>query len=306
MLDSLAPDARVLNLETSITTSAAFAPGKSIHYRMHPANTGCLAVARPDACVLANNHVLDFGHQGLTDTLHALACAGLPAVGAGRDDTQARQPLVRPAGEARLVLFACGLPSAGIPPGWAAAPGRPGVDYLPGPTRAAATALAARIRAVRRPGDVVAVSLHWGPNWGYAVSREETRFARRLLDAGADLVYGHSSHHPRPVEVYRGKLILYGCGDFIDDYEGIGGYQEYRDDLRLMYFATVRPGSGTLTRLRMVPLQARKMRLQHAGRADADWLAGVLTRVSHRFGSRVAVTPEGTLTLCWPAAQAAR
>ena len=49
----------------------------------------------------------------------------------------------------------------------------------------------------------------------------QIRFAHRLIDAGVDVVHGHSSHHPRPIEVYRGKLILYGCGDTIDDYEGI-------------------------------------------------------------------------------------
>lgn len=306
VLAEQAPDVRLLNLETSITASGEFSPGKGIHYRMSPANTGCLTAVRPDACVLANNHVLDFGRRGLTGTLRALARAGLTAVGAGRDDDQARRPALLAGDRGRVVVFACGLASAGIPPDWAAAPGRPGVDYLPGLTPAAAGDVTARIRAARQPGDVVVVSLHWGPNWGYEVSQAEARFARWLLDGGADLVYGHSSHHPRPIEVYRGKLILYGCGDFIDDYEGIGGYEQYRDDLRLMYFAAVTPGTGALASLRMMPLQARKMRLQRAGRADTEWLAAVLTRVSRRFGSRVEVTADGTLVLRWPGALLAR
>lgn len=302
VLDGWAPDARLLNLETSITRSGEFAPGKSIHYRMNPANAGCLTAARPDACVLANNHVLDFGRRGLTDTLHTLARVGLRTAGAGGDAQQARRPAIVPADGGRVLLFACGLASAGIPPGWAAAPDRAGVDYLPGLIRAAASDLTARIQAARRPGDVVVVSLHWGPNWGYEVSRAEARFARWLLDGGADLIYGHSAHHPRPIEVHRGKLILYGCGDLVDDYEGIGGYQEYRDDLRLMYFARLRRDDGTLAGLRMVPLQARKMRLRHASRADAGWLAAVLSRVSAGFGPRVEVAADGTLALRWAGA----
>ena len=69
ILDDLAPDVRVINLETSITRSSAFTPGKAVHYRMSPGNVPCVAAARPDACALANNHVLDFGRRGLRDTL---------------------------------------------------------------------------------------------------------------------------------------------------------------------------------------------------------------------------------------------
>jgi hypothetical protein len=69
VLDAVAPDARVVNLETSVTTSDGFAPGKAVHYRMNPANLLALSAARPDVCALANNHVLDFGHRGLLDAL---------------------------------------------------------------------------------------------------------------------------------------------------------------------------------------------------------------------------------------------
>jgi hypothetical protein len=80
-----------------------------------------------------------------------------------------------------------------------------------------------RLREVKRLGDVVVASIHWGSNWGYDVPAEHVGSARRLVDGGVDIVHGHSSHHPRPIEIYRGRLILYGCGDFIDDYEGISG-----------------------------------------------------------------------------------
>ncbi|TIP99701.1 MAG: CapA family protein, partial [Mesorhizobium sp.] len=75
-LDREAPDARIINLETSITTSLSLAP-KGINYKMNPANIGCLAAARIDCCVLANNHVLDWDEPGLVETLDTLRLAGL-------------------------------------------------------------------------------------------------------------------------------------------------------------------------------------------------------------------------------------
>ena len=152
-----------------------------------------------------------------------------------------------------------------------------------------------RLRAARRPGDLVVVSVHWGGNWGYDVSRAEVAFAHRLVDGGVDVVHGHSSHHPRPIEVYRGKLVLYGCGDLVDDYEGIGGYEEFRDDLRLLYLVSVDAGTGRLATLRMVPVQARRMRLNRATDGDARWLGSTLDRVSRRFGVRVDLTADGVL-----------
>ena len=86
----------------------------------------------------------------------------------------------------------------------------------------------------------------WGGNCGYDVPRQHINFAHRLVESGIDIVDGHSSHHVRPIEIYRDRLILYGCGDFIDDYEGILGYEKYRDDLTLMFFPSLSPQAGRL------------------------------------------------------------
>lgn len=79
----------------------------------------------------------------------------------------------------------------------------------------------AHLSHVRRPGDRVVLSLHWCGNWGYEIAREHRDFAHAVIDeAGIDLLHGHSSHHPMGIELYHGKAILYGCGDFLNDYEG--------------------------------------------------------------------------------------
>ncbi|MGW2648876.1 CapA family protein [Streptomyces sp. NPDC001393] len=294
LLDEVAPDARIVNLETAVTCSDAFMPGKAVHYRMHPANLPALTVARPDVCVLSNNHVLDFGRPGLEETLDALAGAGLRAVGAGRTAEEAYAPVAIPVGPGRRILVhALGALSSGIPPDWAATTDLPGVAYAHELSAAAAEAALQRVRRDGQPGDVVVLSVHWGSNWGYLVPREQTRFAHALVDGGVDIVHGHSSHHPRPVELYRDRLILYGCGDFIDDYEGISGYEEYRDDLRLGYLVSVEADTGRATGLRIFPWQARRMRLEPAEDRDRAWLRSTLDRLSR--GLHIGLEADGTL-----------
>ncbi|GAA3773882.1 CapA family protein [Streptomyces chiangmaiensis] len=298
ILDAAGPDVRVINLETSVTRDGDFAPGKGVHYRMSPGNLPCLAAARPDVCALANNHVLDFGRRGLEETLDSLAGAALRTAGAGRDAVAAQRPAIVPLHTGgRVLVFSFGMASSGIPDDWAAAEDRAGVDFVREPSVAAAAAFAGRLRQMKRPGDIAVASVHWGANWGYDVSRAEIGFAHALVDAGVDIVHGHSSHHPRPLEAYRGRLVLYGCGDLVDDYEGIGGYERYRDDLRLLFLVSVQQDSGRLAGVRMVPLQARRMRLEHASPEDTRWLRDVLDRCGREFGSRVDAESDGTLTL---------
>ncbi|MCA1782445.1 MAG: CapA family protein [Intrasporangiaceae bacterium] len=244
-LHRLREAAVVMNLETTVTQRDDFAPGKPVHYRMNPENLGCLLAVHPDVCVLANNHILDFGRLGLVDSLTALHGAGLKTVGAGRTREQARAPAEVPlTGGGRLVVFAFGHESSGVARAWAATNDSPGVAQLPDLTDATAEQVGASVAAAKADGAVVIVSLHWGSNWGYAVPEERVHFAHRLVDAGTDIVHGHSSHHPRPIEVYGERLILYGCGDLINDYEGIRGYGEYRQDLRLLYRASLERHTG--------------------------------------------------------------
>ncbi|MGP3968494.1 CapA family protein [Streptomyces sp. 6N223] len=300
-LDALtraAPDVRVMNLETSVTRADDFAPGKAVHYRMTPDNLPCLAAARPDVCGLANNHVLDFGRAGLAETLDALAYAGLRTAGAGRDAETAWRPAAVPVAGGRVLVYGFGTPCSGVPHGWAAGHDRSGVAFVPSLTERSAHGIAERVRRERRPGDVVVASVHWGSNWGYGIGEDQIRFAHTLIDTGAaDLVHGHSSHHPRPMEVYRGRLILYGCGDFINDYEGIGGYEEYRDELRLLFLVPLAPDGALAGDVGLVPLRARRLRLHRATREEAAWLRTTLNEAGRPFATHVEAGPDATLTL---------
>lgn len=296
-LQRVAPAARIVNLETSVTCSDAALP-KGINYRMHPENVGCLTAAGIDVCALANNHVLDYDYSGLVETLDTLHRLGLKTAGAGRTLAEARRPAVIDVAEhSRIITYGLGTETSGIPTGWAATEERPGIDFIGDLSDETAAAVIDRVRLVKRSGDVTIASIHWGTNWGYDVPHEHVRFAHRLIDGGVDIVHGHSSHHPRPIEVYRGRLILYGCGDFINDYEGIPGYEKYRNDLSLMYFATLNPASGELVQLSMTPLQIRQMSLHRTMPCDAEWLADTLARISGDFKAWIEAADDGSLVL---------
>jgi poly-gamma-glutamate synthesis protein (capsule biosynthesis protein) len=272
-LDRVAPDVRLINLETAVTKSDEYWRGKGIHYRMHPANVPCITAAGIDCCVLANNHVLDWGYDGLQETLATLQKAGVQTTGAGSDQTQAESAaLFAIAGKGRVIVIAFGHESSGVPRRWGARRDRPGVNLLDDLSDRSIRYVADLSEKLKGRNDILVASIHWGGNWGYHIPRDQVRFAHGLIDeAGIDMVHGHSSHHFKGIEVYRDKPILYGCGDFLNDYEGIGGYEQYRGDLALMYFANMDSSSGNLQSLEITPTQTRHLRVNRASNEDAQW-----------------------------------
>ncbi len=299
--ERMSPRARIVNLETAITAHDRPWPGKGIHYRMHPANMPCLTAAGIDCCVLANNHALDWERAGLRETLEVMKDAGIRTAGAGADAGEAAAPAVLDLGGGRRILvFAFGLESSGIAADWAATASRSGVNLLPGLSYRTLGNVAAAIRATKRGRDIVVASIHWGANWGYQVPGEHVAFAHGLIeDAGVDIVHGHSSHHPLGIEVHQDRPILYGCGDFLNDYEGIGGHEQYRPDLSLGYFVELDPASGKLASVVMAPFRMRRFRLERANAGDTRWLGEVMDREGQKFGTGATLDADGRLRLGW-------
>jgi poly-gamma-glutamate synthesis protein (capsule biosynthesis protein) len=299
-LDRRKPDARIINLETAVTRSDDV-ENKAVNYRMNPANIPCITAANIDCCTLANNHVLDWGYPGLAETLKTLKDAHIKIAGAGRDIREARRPAVMTIpGKGRVLVFSFGSETSGIPWSWAAALDRPGVNLLPDFSAAAVRSVRDGIEKTRLAGDVVVASIHWGSNWGHEIPTDQQEFAHQLIDeADVDIVHGHSSHHVKGIEVYKGKLILYGCGDFLNDYEGIPGHEIYRGDLALMYFVSTNPSTGKLVDLFMTPMQVKRFRLNHASETDVRWLKDVLNREGKKFGTLVDLQAGNTLALGW-------
>jgi poly-gamma-glutamate capsule biosynthesis protein CapA/YwtB (metallophosphatase superfamily) len=282
------PDLRIINLETAVTRADQPAP-KGINYRMNPANLPGLTAAGIDCCVLANNHVLDWGRKGLIETLQSLQSAGITTAGAGHDLDEAAAPAIfQVPGKGCVLVYAAAHGSSGVPSDWAAGRRQPGVNLIGDLSDESARRVTERIACDRHPGDVVVFSIHWGSNWGYGIRHEERAFAHRLIDSGqVNVVHGHSSHHFKAVEAYGGGLILYGCGDFLNDYEGIGGYETYRSDLALMYLVTTAVARRQPSALTMLPFRIRNFRLNRVGHDDAEWMRRKMDQECRRYGAEI-------------------
>jgi poly-gamma-glutamate capsule biosynthesis protein CapA/YwtB (metallophosphatase superfamily) len=299
-LDRAEVDLRIVNLETAVASTETPWIGKGIHYRMHPRNIGCLSAAHVSACALANNHVLDWGYDGLSETLLSLGAVGIAHSGAGNDSDEALQPAVLgTVGKGRVLLFSFGVTTSGIPNEWKATTISPGVNLLDDLSETTAARVCDQMRTHQQPGDLIVASIHWGRNWGYEIPLEQVAFAHRLIEEGVAIVHGHSSHHVKAIEVFRGRLILYGCGDFLTDYEGISGHETFRGDLALMYLVELDSDSGELIAARLVPMQMRRFRLERASAADAKWLCDLLNKLGKPFGTALRLQEDNSL-LEWP------
>ena len=283
------PDLRIINLENSITTNPHPWPDKGIHYRMHPKNVDVILSADIDCCVLSNNHILDWSMGGLLETLSTLKTAGIKYVGAGHNETEAMAPAVFDLGpKGRVLVFAGGHHSSGVFMEWKATSSRPGVNIVEVHRSSSVEQIKEVIKKYKREGDIVVFSIHWGGNWGFDIDEYHKRWAHSIIDTGlVDVIHGHSSHHVKGVEVYKQKLIIYGCGDFLNDYEGIHGHERQRGDLALMYFPQVEPSTGKLLKLVMVPTQTKYLRVNRAGESDIKWLLETMDRECRKFGGRV-------------------
>lgn len=203
-------------------------------------------------------------------------------------------------GGQRLLVFSWATLDSGVLPDWRATPERPGVAVLTDLGEAGAQQVADAVARHRRAGDRVVLSVHWGGNWGLAVSQAQLCLAHQWIDWGvADVVHGHSSHHPRPIEVYRGRLILYGCGDLINDYEGIRPEGPWDASAVCLYFARLSAASGILQQLEIVPMRLRRFQLTPADPAAKEHLRQLFNAEQAPWSSRVQVRDDGQWLLDW-------
>ena len=212
-------DARYANLECVLASGGEPEPGKIFHFRSDLKNVASLLAAGIDVVSLANNHVLDFGKDAFQEMLPALDGHGILHAGAGQDLDAARRPAVRRVGGAAVGFIAF----TDNQPDWGARDTAPGVYYVPvedGGPRAAALldGLLDLVRRTKARVQLLIVSAHWGGNWGADAPAPHQDLARDLIEAGADVVFGHSPHIFRGVGIYRNRPIIYSAGDFIDDY----------------------------------------------------------------------------------------
>ncbi len=201
-------DLNLINLEAAVTTSTEIVE-KVFNFKTDPKNVQVLQEGFISAVNLANNHVLDYSESGLLDTLHYLKQANIPYVGAGKNLTEAKSPIILEKKGIKVGL----LGFTDNEPTWKAGANRPGTNYID-----IGENIGDAIAHLKEKADLVIITLHWGPNMRLRPTSPFRNFAKQLIDQGADIIHGHSAHIFQGVEVYKEKLILYDTGDFIDDY----------------------------------------------------------------------------------------
>jgi poly-gamma-glutamate capsule biosynthesis protein CapA/YwtB (metallophosphatase superfamily) len=278
-------DLRIANLECAITGHDRpwTRTPKVFHFRADPRAVEVLRAARIDACSLANNHTLDFEEQGLLDTLRHLEAAGIRYAGAGRAREEAARPAfltARTDGTSRVSLLAF---TDNEPP-FAAGPDRPGTNYLPVSMEPQVLRrVEAAVEEARGAGaDVVVFSNHWGPNMVERPNQLFRRFARAVIDRGADVYYGHSAHVFQGVEIYKGKLILYDAGDFIDDY-AVG--ERLRNDRSFVFRVSLE--GRELRRLQLLPVSLQYARVELARGGEREAILGRMVDLSADMGTNL-------------------
>ncbi|WP_024367867.1 CapA family protein [Arthrobacter sp. TB 26] len=268
-------DLTIANLECVLAAGGDPEAGKMFHFRSDPKNVASLRSAGIGMVSLANNHVLDYGAGAFREMLPALDAAGILHAGAGLDREAARRPAVRRVSGTAVGLIAF----TDNQPDWEAGRG-PGVFYVPVVDSDRRVAdLLALVRRTKARVELLIVSTHWGPNWGSGAPSEHRELARALIEAGADVVYGHSPHIFRGIELYRGRPIIYSAGDFVDDY-AVDPLE--RNDQSFIFLLDT--DGGTPLGLRLYPTLITDFQARLAG-AGSLRIAERMQRLSRHLGT---------------------
>ncbi len=270
----LTTDLNLINLETTLTTSEE-AVFKVFNFKSHPEHVGVLRAARIDAVTIANNHIGDFGIRGMMETIEVLDQAGIPHTGAGGNAAEAALPVYLSCKDLRIAFLGCTDNEAS----WCAMEDYPGTNYI---EVGDIEKIKAQVEAIKYDADLVILSIHWGPNMRERPSDHFVSFAHQVIDAGVDIVHGHSAHIFQGIEWYHNGLILYDTGDFIDDYRVD---PELRNDLSFLFLCTA--GAHKILSLRLVPVLISHMQVNLAVGADYNWCINRMQKLCRPFGTVV-------------------
>lgn len=274
-------DFSLINLECALTRSETpwTRTPKVFHFRADPAPAiAVLKAARIGMVNLANNHVLDFEVEGLQETLQTLKNAGIPYCGAGMSIVEAAAPAVAEVAGMRIAVIG----ATDNTPEWQATADTPGVNYVEISPDGAAQ-LAESVRAARPAADLLVVSLHWGPNMRQRPTDDFVQFARKMIDAGADVIHGHSAHVFQALEIYRKKAIMFDTGDFIDDY----AVEPFlRNDQGFLFELAV-AADGSVSNVVMHPTLIDNFQVNLARGTDRDEILDRMTALCAERGTHV-------------------
>lgn len=260
-------DLRIINLETTLTKSDKKVP-KVFNYKSDPENVAALPVAGIDIVTLANNHIKDFDTQGLLETIKTLKNAKIAYVGAGKNEAEARKAFIITKNGIKIGIIG----ATDNEPSWIATKQKPGTNYF---HVEQLDQLLADIRQLKEQVDIAIISLHWGPNMRQRPTQSYINAAHAMIDAGADIIHGHSAHIFQGIEVYKDKLILYDTGDLIDDYRVD---PVLRNDWSFLFFVTV--NKNEIEKVALVPIKIDMMQVNTAQEPDKSKILARMQKLS--------------------------
>lgn len=271
-------DLNLVNLETTLTTSIDVVP-KTFNFKADPDKVQTLQVGNIHAVNIANNHILDFGESGLIETIRTLDQAGIAHVGAGINIQEAKRPIIYAKNGIRIGIIGY----ADYPQEWAATDTKPGINYI---QIGDIATIQNDIAQLRKEVDIIILSIHWGPNMRQRPTQEFRDFAHAIIDAGVDILHGHSAHVFQSLEQYHNGLILYDTGDFVDDYAVT---QSLRNDWALFFEIMVekRGTKAKITQLKMIPLLINNMQVNKAEGQTANNILEKIRLLSQEFNTSI-------------------
>lgn len=203
-------DITIGNLETSITTRGTKWEDKQFNFRSDPNNLKAMKEAGIDVLALANNHTLDYGYEGLLDTLSYLDKNDIKRAGGGKNKQEAIEGVIIEKNGLKIGVLSFSRVVPDVK--WYATDKRPGIVGAYDPH---INEVIVRIEEMKKETDIVILSIHWGVELSATPRKQEMDLGKKLIDAGADIIMGHHPHVLQGVEIYKGKPIFYSLGNFV-------------------------------------------------------------------------------------------
>lgn len=273
----------IINLETTLTKSSNKIP-KVFNFKADPDNVESLKKGSVHVANLANNHILDFSVEGMNETIATLDKAHIKHVGAGANSSEAKKPVILDIKGTRIGIIGY----TDNEPTWKATENSPGTNYI---RVGDIHQVIEDIRSLRDTVDLLILTIHWGPNMREVPSLQFQTFARDVIDAGVDILHGHSAHVVQGVEIYKNKLILYDTGDFVDDYM-VG--PDLRNDHTFLFRVVVR--KDEIVAVSLLPALIKDMQVNSAPESERNAMFKRLQKLSKPFGTTFEVN-NGLLNL---------
>lgn len=260
------------NLECPITAGGTPALKRPIiTFKANPENVLAIKKAGFDVLNLANNHTMDYGTEGMVNTMNILRDAGINFIGAGSNYKEARKPLYIQDKGCKIGFLGY---SVFPPEGYISLRDRPDVAKVD------VEALEDEVKSAKKNCDFLIVSFHWGKEYEFYAGKMQKNLAHTAIDSGGDIIIGHHPHVLQGVEEYEGRLIFYSLGNFVFDRQLQNGTDE-------TVIANFKIRDKKLEGVQIIPVRIRNCQPYVAGGREADYILERLKMYSDGMNTKI-------------------